>query len=56
MGGTYETPVISGLLDEDFVEQLRLQGTFNDESFNREYKMVCTLKIIKNCWKLLRAF
>ncbi len=37
MGGTYETPVVSGLLDEDFVEQLRLQGTFNDESFNREY-------------------
>ena len=40
MGGTYETPVISGLLDEDFVQQLRLQGTFNDESFNREYKSI----------------
>ena len=33
MGGTYETPVLTGLLDEDFVEQLRLQGTFNDEAF-----------------------
>ena len=40
MGGTYETPVVSGLLDEDFVEQLRLQGTFNDESFNREYRSI----------------
>ena len=40
MGGTYETPVISGLLDEDFVEQLRLQGTFNDESFNRQYRSI----------------
>ena len=40
MGGTYETPVISGLLDEDFVEQLRLQGTFNDDSFNREYRSI----------------
>ena len=40
MGGTYETPVISGLLDEDFVEQLRLQGTFNDQSFNREYRSI----------------
>ena len=40
MGGTYQTPVISGLLDEDFVQQLRLQGTFNDESFNREYKSI----------------
>ncbi len=37
MGGTYETPVLSGLLDENFVQQLRLQGTFNDESFNRQY-------------------
>lgn len=26
MGGTYETPVAEGLLDEDFVEQLKLQG------------------------------
>ena len=40
MGGTYETPVAAGLLDEDFVEQLRLQGTFNDESFNREYRSI----------------
>ena len=37
MGGTYQTPVICGLLDEDFVQQLRLQGTFNEESFNRQY-------------------
>ena len=40
MGGTYETPVISGLLDENFVQQLQLQGTFNDESFNREYRSI----------------
>lgn len=38
MGGTYDTPVASGLLDQDFVDQLRLQGTFNEESFNRQYK------------------
>ena len=40
MGGTYETPVISGLLDENFVQQLRLQGTFNDQSFNRQYRSI----------------
>lgn len=40
MGGTYETPVFSGLLDENFVEQLRIQGTFNDESFNRQYRSI----------------
>lgn len=38
MGGTYETPVAEGLLDEDFVEQLKLQGTFKEDSFDREYR------------------
>ena len=38
VGGTYEIPVIEGLLSEDFVDQLRLQGTFKEESFDREYK------------------
>lgn len=40
MGGTYETPVKEGLLDEDFVDQLKLQGTYNDESFDREYRSI----------------
>ena len=34
LGGTYETPVAEGLLNEDFVDQLKLQGTFNDSSFD----------------------
>lgn len=38
MGGTYETPVKEGLLDENFVEQLKLQGTFSEDSFDREYR------------------
>lgn len=40
MGGTFETPVAEGLLNEDFVDQLRLSGTFNDASFDREYRSV----------------
>ena len=40
MGGTYETPVAEGLLNEDFVDQLKMSGTFNDESFDREYRSV----------------
>ena len=40
MGGTYETPVLCGLLDENFVENLRIQGTFNEEAFNREYRSI----------------
>ena len=38
IGGTYETPITEGLLDEDFVDQLRLQGTYNEDSFDREYR------------------
>lgn len=40
MGGTYETPVAQGLLDQDFVEQLKLSGTFNQDSFDREYRSI----------------
>ena len=40
MGGTYETPVTEGLLDEDFVDQLKLAGTFNEDSFDREYRSI----------------
>ena len=40
MGGTYETPVTQGLLDEDFVEQLKLSGTFNEDSFDRQYRSI----------------
>ena len=38
MGGTYETPVKEGLLNEDFVDQLKLSGTYNQDSFDREYR------------------
>ncbi len=40
MGGTYETPVKEGLLNEDFVDQLKISGTYNDESFDREYRSI----------------
>ena len=40
MGGTYQTPVTEGLLDEDFVDQLKLQGTYNDDSFDRQYRSI----------------
>lgn len=40
MGGTFETPVKEGLLAEDFVDKLKLEGTFNDSSFDREYRSI----------------
>ena len=42
IGGTFETPVAEGLLDEDFVQQLKLSGTFNQDSFDRQYRSVWT--------------
>ena len=40
MGGTYETPVCEGLLNEDFVDQLKLSGTYNQDSFDRQYRSI----------------
>lgn len=40
LGGTYVTPVVEGLLNEDFVDQLKMSGTYNDASFSREYESV----------------
>ena len=56
LGGTYQTPVTEGLLDEDFVDQLKMSGTFNEDSFEREYQKTewYSLKVI-NCWNTLRV-
>lgn len=40
MGGTYDTPVKEGLLNEDFVDQLKISGTFNEDSFDRQYRSI----------------
>ena len=40
LGGTYQTPVKEGLLNQDFVDQLKLSGTFNQDSFDREYRSI----------------
>ena len=40
MGGTYTTPVKEGLLNEDFVDQLKISGTFNPDSFDRQYRSI----------------
>ena len=55
MGGTYKIPIMEGLLDEDFVDQLKLSGSYEEDSFQREYKPELYSLNITNCWKLLRA-
>lgn len=38
MGGTWRVPVMEGLQPKNFINQLRNDGTYNDESFAREYE------------------
>ena len=38
MGGTWRIPVLEDLLSKSFIEELKLDGTYNDSSFAREYE------------------
>ena len=38
MGGTYRVPIANGLLPQTFVNDLKKDPTFNEESFEREYE------------------
>ena len=38
LGGTWRIPVMEKLLKKSFVEELKLDGTYNDSSFAREYE------------------
>jgi len=40
MGGTYRIPVLAKLLDKNFIQDLKRDGTFNEASFQREYESV----------------
>lgn len=38
LGGTYRVPVLVKLLDKNFVQDLKSDGTFNEMAFQREYE------------------
>ncbi len=38
LGGSWRIPVMEGLLNKNFVSDLRMDGTFNEASFEREYE------------------
>ena len=38
LGGTWRVPVMEKLLRKSFIEELKLDGTYNDASFAREYE------------------
>jgi hypothetical protein len=54
LGGTYRVPVVTGMLNKDFISDLKREGTFNEASFDREYKELYSINFV-NCWKSLRA-
>lgn len=37
LGGSWKVPVVEGQLSKNFIADLRLDGTFNEASFDREY-------------------
>ena len=38
MGGTWRVPVMEGLQPKSFIQEMKLDGTYNDDSFSREYE------------------
>ena len=42
MGGSWHIPVLHNLLDPNFVEELKEDGTYNPLSFDREYNSIWT--------------
>ncbi len=38
LGGTWRVPVMEKLLKKSFIEELKIDGTYNDSSFAREYE------------------
>ena len=40
MGGTWRIPVLEGLLQRSFVDELKIDGTYNEASFEREFSSV----------------
>ena len=38
LGGTWRVPVMEKLLRKSFIEELKIDGTYNDSSFSREYE------------------
>ena len=38
LGGSWRIPVMEELLSKSFIQELKLDGTYNDASFAREYE------------------
>lgn len=54
LGGTWRTPVAVGLQRKTFINDQKSEGTFNEASFEREFKLLNSLNI-ENCWEPLKV-
>ena len=54
MGGTWRIPVLLGLQNKNFIDDLKKDSTFNEASFGREYRTLYSINFM-NCWKTLRV-
>lgn len=50
MGGTWRTPVMMGLQDKNFITDIKKDETYDEASFEREYRILYSLNFV-NCWK-----
>lgn len=56
MGGTWRIPVLMKLLDSNFIKELKMDGTFNESSFDREYKDYVLYKLLRIAGNSLELF
>ena len=54
LGGSWRVPVKEGLLDKNFITELKMDGTFNEASFEREYKKFVLYKLLRIAGKSLK--
>jgi len=40
LGGDYKLAILEGAVKEDMVEEMQVNGTYNEASFDREYGSV----------------
>jgi hypothetical protein len=47
LGGTWRTPVAVGLQSKTFITDQKNEGTYNEASFEREYRRFVLFKLLR---------
>lgn len=55
IGMDYRVPMMHGLVNQQYINGLKMDPSFNEASFATEYKRLMYSLNIENCWKILRA-